>query len=168
MTPTEYRDEVSRLAKTNDAKAVDLTKKVDDPWFRAQAYAQLCRHAVSNPLHFAREAAKTAAECKDDYQRSAVRAWEIVALAERGYEKEARKSLEEAVAVARSAIPASSRAESMLLLLHSAFWISKQDGQDVAMILADVCGGSHWREKRARREARRLLSGETPPRGFFW
>ncbi|MEO8573941.1 MAG: hypothetical protein ABI481_08220 [Pyrinomonadaceae bacterium] len=168
MTPTEYRDEVSRLAKTDHAKALELVGRISDPWFRAQAYAHLARYAESSPLPFARKAAKCAAQCKDDYQRSAVRAWEIVALAERDYETQARRSLEEAVEIAKSVDPISSRAESLILLVQAAFAISSSDGEMVAEVLEVACVTEHWREKRARRDAKRMLTGEMPPRPFFW
>ncbi len=168
MTPTKYRDEVSRLAKTDHGKAVALANKISDPWFRAQAFAHLARYAESRPLPFARKAAKFAAECKDDYQRSAVRAWEIVALAQRDYMAHARRALEEAVELARSVDPVSSRVEALVVLLHAAFSISNEDGTKVADILEQSCSTNHWREVRARRDAKRMLTGEMPPRSFFW
>ncbi len=168
MTPTQYRDQVSRLAKTDHAKAVELADKIEDPWFRAQAFSHLARYAEPSPIPFARKAAKCAVLCKDDYQRSAVRAWEIVALAEREYLSQARRSLEEALEVARTVDPVSSRAEAFILLLQAAFSISKDDGGNVADILEESCSTDHWRERRARRDARRILSSEIPPRSFYW
>ena len=168
MTPTQYRDKVGQLAKTDHAKAVALADEIRDPWFRSQALSHLARYAESSPLPFARKAAKSAAGCKDDYQRSAVRAWEIVALAERDCLTQARRSLEEAVELAKSVDPISSRAESLILLLQAASSISEHDAANVAEILEKACATDHWREKRARLMAKRILSGNTPPRQFFW
>lgn len=168
MTPTEYRDEVSRLAKSDHSKAVELADLISDPWFRAQAFSHLARYAKPDPLRFARKAARSATQCKDDYQRSAVRAWEIAALAERGYLTEARRSLEEAVELAKTVDHVSSRAESLFLLLQAAFSISTSDAAMVAEVLEAKCVTKHWREIRARRDAKRMLAGERPPRPFFW
>ena len=109
-----------------------------------------------------------AAQCKDDYQRSAVRAWELAALAEREYLTEARRSLKEAGELAKSVDPVSSRAEARFLLLQAAFWISNSDGEMVAEVLEEACVTNHWRERRARRDAKRMLMGDMPSRQFFW
>lgn len=167
MTPTRYRDQVAELAKTNVAKATETAEKIGDPWFQAQAWAHLTRYA-EKPLPFARKAAKAAAKTKDDYQKSAVRAWEIAALAERKYHEHARKSLAEAVELAKSVEPVSSRAKSLILLLQSAFKISKEEAAKVVEVLQDSCSSTHWRAKRARKNAAEMLSGETRPREFFW
>lgn len=167
MTPTRYRDQVAQLAKTDTAKGVELAEKINDPWFQAQAWSHLARHA-DRPLQFSRKAAKSAGLGKDDYQRSAVRAWEVAALAERKYNVQARRSLAEAVELAASVTPVSSRAESLILLFQAAFKISKEDATRVAEILHKSCSSTHWRALRARRDAQRMLKGEMPPREFFW
>ena len=167
MTPTRYRDQVAQLAKSDAAKAIEIAEKISDPWFQAQAWSHLARYA-DKPLQFSRKAAKSAAFGKDDYQRSAVRAWEIAALAERKYNVQARRSLTDAVELAVSVTPVSSRAEALLLLVQAAFKISKQDAVRVAEILQTSCSSSHWRAARARRDVASMLKGEMPPREFFW
>ncbi len=166
MTPTRYRDEVAQLAKTNAPKAIEIAKKIDDPWFQAQAWSHVARYA-DKPLPFVRKAAKAAAQCRDDYQRSAVRAWEIAALAERNLSSSARRSLAEALELAASVTPISSRAESLLLLFQAAFKISKRDAEEAAEILQVASSSNHWRAKRARATAGMMLNGEVPPREFF-
>src|SRR4051794_18503584 len=109
MTPTRYRDQVAQVSKTDTAKAAEIAEKISDPWFKAQAWSHIARYA-GRPLQFSRKAAKSAAQGKDDYQKSAVRAWEIAALAERGYGVQARRSLTEAVELAQTIEQASSRA----------------------------------------------------------
>jgi len=167
MTPTRYRDEVAQLAKTNVPKAVEVANKINDPWFQAQAWSHLVRHA-DKPLPFARKSAKSAAQGRDAYQRSAVRAWEIAALAERKLTVHARRSLAEALDLAVSVTPVSSRAESLALLVQAAFKISKDDALEAAEVLQKACSSDHWRAKRARKDVEMMLSGELPPREFFW
>lgn len=167
MTPTKYRDQVAQLAKTDIAKASEIAEKISDPWFQAQAWAHLVRYA-DDPLRFSLKAAKSASSGKDEYQKSAVRAWEIAALAERGYLAEARKSLAAAIELAGRVIPVSSRAEALFLLFQSAFKISKDDAMKVAQVLVALCPPTHWRSKRALRDAEQMLKSEVPPREFFW
>ncbi len=167
MTPTRYRDQVAQAAKTDAAKAAEIAEKIRDPWFQAQAWAHLTRWA-EKPLIYSKKAAKAAGNTKDEYQRSAVRAWEIAALAERKYYVQARRSLREAVETAASATPISSRAESFLLLFQAAFKISKEDAVSVAEAMNSSCEPIHWRVNRARKYAASMLNGEMPPREFFW
>ena len=167
MTPTQCRDQVAKLAKTDVEKATKIAEEITDPWFRSQAWSYLARYA-DRPLQFSRKAAKSAALGKDNYQRSAVRAWEIAALAERNYLIQARRGLAEAVELARAVETVSSRSEALILLFQAAFKISVTDANFVADVLRQTCMSDHWRAKRARKDAQMMLDGEVRPREFFW
>jgi hypothetical protein len=167
MTPTRYRDQVAQLAKSNVTEAAEIAAKIDEPWFQAQAWSYLVRHA-DKPLPFARKAAKAAAQGRDDYQRSAVRAWEIAALGERNLHLQARRSLAQALELGASVTPASSRAESLMLLFQAAFKISKNAAAEAAEVLQVKCSSSHWRAVRARKHVAMMMNGEMAPREFFW
>lgn len=167
MTPTRYRDEVAIVAKVDEAKAATIAAKITDPWFQAQAWSHVARYAKT-PINYARKAARSAGLGKDDYQRSAVRAWEIVALAERDLRQQARTSLIDAVNIASTVVQDSSRAESLFLLFQAAFKISRNDAENVAGILKTTCSSDHWRAVRARKNANEMLRGEILPREFFW
>lgn len=139
-----------------------------DPWFLTQELARVARHTEDDPLPIAAQAAKAALECKDEYQRSSVRAWEIAALAQRGHAAQARKSLDEALATARTASPVSSRSEALMLLLHAAFWIGREDALKVYEQMKATCPAEeHWRCKRNLRDGEKLISGDQKPRRFF-
>lgn len=169
MSATNQRDHASNLARSNPKKALDLARKVIDPWFRAQALSWVTRFTDDDPVAIATEAAKAAGECDDDYKRSAVRAWEIAALAERGCTSEARKRLAEAVKRARGATPASSRSEALLLLMQAALKLSREAAVQVHETLTASCSPEeHWRCKRVLRDGERMISGELEPRPFFW
>ena len=101
MSATLQRDHASTLAKSNPRKALAQARNVNEPWFRAQALSWVARFTDGDPIAVASEAAKAARECEDDYKKSSVRAWEIAALAERACTKEARKSLNDALSLAR-------------------------------------------------------------------
>ncbi len=167
MTPTHYRDQVAELAKTDSEKASKIAFKINEPWFQAQAWSHLARWA-EKPLPFAQKAAKTAAETRDEYQRSAVRTWEIAALAERKLFVQARRSLKEAVDLAVTATPIGSRAESLFLLFQAAFKISAEDAATVSEAFEASCDSTHWRVVRARKNIISMLNGEIKPREFFW
>jgi len=168
MSATHQRDHASTLAKSNPTKALAQARNVKEPWFRAQALSWVARF-TDDPVAVALEAAKAARECEDDYKKSAARAWEIAALAERGCMVEARKSLNEALALGKSVSPISSRSEALFLLLQAAFRIGPDQAKKVYEILSASCPAQeHWRCKRAVRDSGKMISGELEPRRFFW
>jgi hypothetical protein len=169
MSAKNQRDHANHLAKSNPRKALDLARKVIDPWFRAQALSWVTRFTDGDPIAIASEAAKAADECDDDYKKSAVRAWEIAALAERGCSSEARKRLRVSTRRAIKVTPASSRSEALLLLMQAALKLSREDAVSVYEALTGSCATEdHWRCKRALTDGGRLISGELEPRPFFW
>lgn len=167
MNSTKYRDETANLAKVNQAKAIATAERIKDPWFRAQAWAHIARHA-DKPLIYARKAAKSAAETKDDYQRSAVRAWEVAALAERGFYEQARKALNEAVSLAIAVRQEGSKAEALLLLFQAAFKVNAVEARRIATVMSDNVSVSHWRGQRALKRVSAMLDGREQSREFFW
>ncbi|MGJ8678460.1 MAG: hypothetical protein ACSHX0_13160 [Akkermansiaceae bacterium] len=169
MSATQQRDQASALAKTNPKKALEKARSVSEPWFRAQALSHVARFTDADPAVIARQAAKAASECDDDYKRSAVRSWEVAALAERDLLSEAKKALDQSLRVARSVQPISSRSEALFHLLQAAFSIGKAEANKVNSILIDTCAvAEHWRCKRAIRDAAKMISGELQPRQYFW
>lgn len=169
MTATHQRDQASSLAKSSPAAAIAIARGIDKPWFRAQALAWVARFTDEDPVAVAGEAAEAAKECEDRYQQTAVRAWEVAALAERGYTSEARNCLSETLTTIRSVEPTSSRSEALMLLLQAAFAIDRDDALCVHEMLKSTCPAEeHWRCKRAHRDAAFLISGEQTPRPFFW
>lgn len=169
MSATAQRDRAADLAKRDPHKALEEARQVSEPWFRAQALSWVARFTDGDTVSIAQEAAKSAEQCKDDYQKSAVRAWEIAALAERGFTSEARNSLNQALTLSACAEPMASRAEALLLLLEAALRVNRQDASRVYARLKNDCSmHPHWRCERAIRHGEKLLSGEVPYRLFFW
>lgn len=157
------------MAKRDSRKAHEKARGIPDPWFRSQALAWVARYTEDDPIKVAKQAAKAASECDDEYKKTAARAWEIAALTERNLLTEARKGLRAALSQSRSVMPLSSRAEALTLLLQAAIQISPKDAQEVANELTHSCGqDSHWRCRRAIRDAGKFLKGELKPRPFFW
>ncbi|MBX3438030.1 MAG: hypothetical protein KF861_11110 [Planctomycetaceae bacterium] len=169
MSASAQRDLVITLVRNNSRKAIDLARRIKEPWYRAQALSWVARFTDGNAATIAAEAAKAARACEDDYQKSAVRAWEIAALAERSCLWEARASLSQALAVGKSVKPISSRSEALLLLLQAALRIGPEEAKPVDDALSAYCPvDEHWRAKRAVRDAARIMSGSLAPRPFFW
>lgn len=169
MSDAILRNQVCALAPRNSRLALEKVKLISQPWYRAQALAWVARFTDGDPISIATLAAKAAVECDDDYKRSAVRAWEIAALAERGSKTQAKKSLDQALKTARLASPPSSRSEALLLLVNAAMAISSREAQKVTSVLTESCPPDlHWRCKRAIRDAAKIIEGTIPPRNFFW
>lgn len=168
MSVTNQRDHASTLAKSNPKKALALAHEIPEPWYRAQALAWVARFTDDDPIGIASQAAKAAKECEDNYTKSAVRAWEIAALAERDCVSEAQKGLSEALSLAKSIEPISSRSEAMLLLLQAAFAIDEKTAEKIFAVLKASCPvEEHWRCKRAARDGEKMISGKLRPRSFF-
>lgn len=170
MTDTHLRDKVTKLAPVNVRDAYLLIKQIKQPWFKAQALASIVRYSDTiNVLKRSQEARKIAYECDDDYKKSAVRAWEIVALAECGFKDESKKSLNEAVNLSLNIEPLSSRSESLFLLFQASCYIDMKVAERLYERMKSLCPiDEHWRAKRAIKHAQEILDDKTKVRGFFW
>ena len=159
MTATLQRDKVSKLAKCDCAQALRVAREISDPWFRAQALSHVARFMVDDPCPIAHEAACAAQQCDDSFKRSAVRAWEIAALAERGRAEKARQTLHAAMTEALLTTPASSQSEALILLLHAAARIGLTETLFVAEVLRNVLSAdTHWRCTRAVKDAVAIIT----------
>ena len=170
MTDTHLRDKVSKLAQTNIKDAYILTKKIKQPWFKAQALSYVVRYSNNaDVLKVSNEARKTAYECDDNYKKSAVRAWEIVALAECGFKKESTKALNESVELASKIEPLSSRCESLFQLFQASCHLDMKVAEKLYERMQTLCPiEEHWRAKRAIKSANEILEGKTIAREYFW
>jgi len=158
MSATSQRDRVAKLATTDPDKALNVARGINDPWFRAQALSHVARYVPIDAIRIATEAEQAALKCDDHFKRSAVRAWEIAALAERGMTKDALRSLHSALAEAALASPSSSRCESLLLLMHAAARISLSHSIPIAdEIRKTAAGDANWRCIRSLVEAVAIL-----------
>ena len=159
MSPTSQRDKVAKLAKQDPAAALDLARVISDPWFKAQALANVARHTHADPLPSACEAKVAADCCSDSFKRTAVRAWEIAALAEREQLSEAREALLASVKQAALVTPAGSQAEALTLLLEASTRIGIKETRLVSeKLLALFVNEPHWRCVRAVKQATAILT----------
>src|SRR5437016_2726347 len=81
-SPTQQRDEASRIAPTDASRALTIAREIKDPWFRCQALAHA---AVFLPppsrLGVIDEAFESAAELEDLNRAVTVSSWPLKALA---------------------------------------------------------------------------------------
>lgn len=150
MSSTNSRNHATALAESNPRRALELALAVDDPWYACQALAWVLRFAEEpDASKAAAEIPRRAALCRDDYQRSAVRAWEIRALVEKGQKKASEHSLDEALAAARLAKPLPSRSEAFFLIYQAAFPLgSRTVGLLVRNLIEVWKARPHWRSER--------------------
>lgn len=169
MRVSDPRERVRLLVKNDVSAATRVARDIQDPWRRSQALAWVARFAGDDTLRLAAEAEAAAGNCKDQYQRTAVLAWVVAALAECDFARQAEHVLLSAVKQASDVTPAASCAEALILLLQAGMSLGPRSVQPVVDKLHATCGQSeHWRCRRAIRDARRLLAGEDSPRAFFW
>jgi hypothetical protein len=169
MNATKQRNRASSYAKKDPGKALELARAIDESWFKAQALSWIARFSKDDTLTIAKEASEAAALGDDAYKKSAVRAWEIAALAERDFLDEAKTALLEALAESKSVEPNSSRAEALISLLRAALRIDRETAESVVAELTAACGDDpFWRCKRAIKDANDLMAGEEDSRKFFW
>ena len=162
------RGRAIQFAKSKPKLALLEAKKEKSPWFKAQALSYCLRYS-EEPLLIAKLAKSAAKNGKDKYQQSAVRAWEIAALAQRGYMQEAKKSLREACDMASQVSFAGSRAEAFHLLLNASFSINLRTAQQTYERLQQYCKiDGHWRCKRALRNARLLFEEPNSYNRFYY
>jgi hypothetical protein len=138
------------LAESNPKRALELALAVDDPWYACQALAWVLRFAEKpEASKAAAEIPRRAALCRDDYQRSAVRAWEIRALVEKGQSEDAQHSLGEALATAGLAEPLPSRSEALFLIYQAAFPLGPRTVEPLVRKMVEVWKARpHWRSER--------------------
>ena len=168
-TPTSQRDQIAQLAKSKNAEAYKKAKDIKDPWFKAQALAHVARYGDDKAIKYSNEAIKTADSCDDEYKKVAVLAWVIAALAETKHLKQASSLLMDALNKSKNITPNSSKSEALILLLQAAFKIDVGTAKNVVKTIESALGNdTHWRCKRAIKDAKQLISGEMKPREFFW
>ena len=169
MGDTNLRNKVSQLAQNNIEEAMKVSKKIIQPWFKAQALAYIVKYIESSKvIKIANEAKKVANECDDDYKKSSVRAWEIVALAERGFKKESEKALNEALKLAVNIEPLSSRCEALFNLFQASCHINMSIAKRLYERMQSLCPiEKHWRAKRAIKNANEIIIGKSVAREYF-
>ena len=152
------------LAGHDPLKALDLARRVSDPWYRAQALSFVAWRIPEKCVVIAQEAATAAACASTLFERNAVRTWEIEALARCGYMNEAKNSLEEAVGSAMLIDLQSARSECLLRLLEASLRFGDSVFLPLYSRLISSCDPpEHWRCAMNLKHARQLKAGDYTP-----
>jgi hypothetical protein len=154
----------SQFAKTDTSRAIQLALTNHDAWFVCQDLAWALRYAPEPAVEEINELIERhAMACRDEYQRSAVRAWQVRALSERGLESQAKAVVAAALPVAVLATPQSSRADALFLLFEAAFFLGPETTLPIAAALLDYREPRpHWRVSRNLVRAMAMLSRYWP------
>lgn len=157
---TQDRDHAHRLARSDPDAALSVARGISVPWYRAQALAAVARWIDDQRVEpIASESLAVAESCDDDYKRSAVAAWPIRALVERGHEALALDALKTARMVALAAVPPASQACAILLLLQGGWDLGAETRRELVEDLATIHReDTFWRIGRALVDALEMVS----------
>ena len=145
-------------------KALILARLVNEPWYRAQSLAFVAWRLPEQCIEISKEAAIAAESSESLFEQSAVRVWEIEALARCGYSSEAIQSLESSVETAVRIELDSGRSESFLRLLESSHRFGARVFDRLYDRLVASCDpNQHWRCSMNVKRARKLKNGEYHP-----
>lgn len=165
MSATLLRDQVGILAKTDFNRAHVKALSISDPWFASQALADVLRYCPPSSVAMVNtQFSKRADWCSDDYQRAAVRAWQVRALAERDLAALSKAALHRALEYARRAEPPASRSEALFLLFQAACPLGVDSAAPLVTMLAEIWRSQpeQWRCARALVSALAILSTLAP------
>jgi hypothetical protein len=150
MSNTDDRDLACRTAPRDPERALDVARRIPDDWFRAQALACVARHAAENLVEpLAEESLHSARQAKEPYRTTAVSAWPIRALIERGRVGAAKRTLIEGLELVPRVQPVSSRAEALMLIWEAVFPAGRELRRLALEAISQHCEpDAHWRAMR--------------------
>ena len=155
MTPTEQRDQAARLARTDTTTALEVARRIDDPWFGCQALGWVARFAPDDRVaELVEEALAVARRAVDPYRTVGAAAWPVRALVERQRWDRLPVAVTELLEASGRIEPPASHSEALFLLFQaglpagSTLWRPVFDA-----LLAASDSGAHWRQRRNLRDA---------------
>ncbi len=155
MSPTKARDEVCRVARTDNTAALELARQIESPWFGCQALAYVARYAPNeHVVEYAEEALRVGRRNDDLFGVVGSSAWVVRALIERNATDLLDKVLAELVETTNQIENMASRSEAVFSLFQSAFPI---DSERWKMLFEALMRATepmlHWRQARNLRDA---------------
>ena len=149
-TAASERDRAAELAQSDPSEALNIARKISDPWNRAQALAWVARYAQSKMSEIALCESREAAQRTDDtYKQAAVLAWPLRAAIETSQHQLATGILSDANLLLPKVEPLSSRASAAELLLNAVAPANPSICAPLLISIAACCPAhEHWRAKR--------------------
>ncbi len=162
MPPTQARDRAQQLATRDTAAALEVARRINDPWCACQALAWVARYAPDERVTaIAEEALKAGRKSDDPYQAVASAAWPLRALVERGHSDRLASILRGLQTLAGRMENSANQCEALLLLFQAVFPAGRRCWR---VVFDDLVGravrADHWRAARALRDAVLIAAGE--------
>jgi hypothetical protein len=164
LTPTGQRELSNRLAGSNPERALEVARKINDPWFRCQALSQVARYWPHDDYQRLLKEAVEAADSQDDaYKQVTVSAWPIRAYLERGSLSPAQRLLERYTSAATGIENMGGRSEALFMLFQAAKPFAAELWKPVFWALAAAGEPAlAWRQRRNLRLAIAMVALEEP------
>lgn len=164
MTATQDRDLVCLLAPSDPVAALAAARRIESPWFRAQALAWVARFAHEDQVALLAAESLAASRLEaDPYRVAGSMSWAIRALIERGCLAASRLAIADALAVLPDVSQPGSRAEACALLWHAAFPGEREARDSVQRAALQLCRAQeHWRAARLHQDIAATLASESP------
>jgi hypothetical protein len=165
-TAPQQLDEPTRATVHEFERSLAAARKVREPWFRCQELACVARYAPDGDVvRVAEEAVRAAMEGKDAYQRVAVCAWPLRALAERKRIAKANRLVGRILPIAEDIDHPVSRLDALLLLWQAAAGLPSGTRERLLQALISACSAANsWKAGRAMHDIALILAGEDPGR----
>jgi hypothetical protein len=138
---TQQRDRVGRIAATDPQAALDLARRIDDPWFRCQALSMVAVRLRARPAQRrAIDAALAAANAAGDANRVVtVSSWAVKALALTGSNTRVSSEVSRLLGIISTENSPVRRADALRYLLGSVSGASSDIARRVAEQFAAAC-----------------------------
>jgi hypothetical protein len=168
VSATSQRDRVAQLAKTDFNEALLQSRKISEPWYRAQALAWVARYAPKDKiLSTAQEAIKEAFTSQDAYQRVGASTWAIRALCERGHFQEASQLTTRLLNEAEKIAHPVCRLDALFLLWQGAELLPNEQNESILQRLIDACfAAQSWKGKWVLRNVVAILNDQDSERAY--
>jgi hypothetical protein len=163
-TPTHDRELAHRLSGSEPSKALEVARKINDPWFKCQALSQVARYwPHPDYKHLLKEALDAADTQTDTYKQVTVSAWPIRAYLERGDVSPAKALLDRYTTAATRIENMGSRSEALFMVFQAAKPFAPNLWQPVFWALVAATEPAlAWRQRRNIRDAIAMVARDGP------
>jgi hypothetical protein len=164
LAPTQDRELAHRLSRSEPEKALEVARKINDPWFKCQALSQVARYwPQADYKRLLQEAVDAADAQNDTYKQVAVSAWPIRAYLERGEASSAKVLLNQYTSAATRIENMGSRSEALFMVFQAAKPFAPDLWQPVFWaLMAATEPALAWRQRRNIRDAVAMIAQDGP------
>lgn len=159
MTPTAQRDLAAKIAPEDSERALDIARRIKDPWFACQALAHVARFCPENRFkQIIKESLRMGHSATDNYKVVASAAWPIRAIVERKRSEMLDGIVPELLNRAEQIELLASRSAALFLLFQAIFPMGRERWFDVLQaLLKSSFPLINWRQRRNLRDVVMML-----------